>query len=404
MLPVSCRACWPEASTESSVEDLEESAAKAYQRYYHDRSDSSSPESLRSILPARGSFDLLDLDEEADTTAADVRSHVHHRAETTSGGQVEEKKGQKSQNPLGLDGGCVSCSISLPNETMARLPAWAPGSPQKDGKGRNGSPVMRTTEKVHAPCTQHAAGFDGDDDLRFHPASPESFDSVALPSSCHQHKLIYRTTSSPIDPDTYTILRRATVRTLSCEQLPRGLNSGALSFGDPVSGYTVAYKFRLPDPYARGGHRKYALLALAGHDQGRMYKATPIVWRAFRRIAADITARTESAILQSRTAEDLRDDRRSAVPMSSFLTGLSVDPDGYPRRNVGSHVKARGLAEMVDDELIFAHVHGEFTYLLQHLGRQIGGMSVRSPIGKSRSPDSFRMPQNNVLEESSEDD
>lgn len=67
------------------------------------------------------------------------------------------------------------------------------------------------------------------------------------------------------------------------------------------------------------------------------------------------------------------------MPVSSFLTGRTVDPDGYPRRSGGSNVRARGLAEMVGDELIFAHVHGEFTYLLQNLGKQLGGMSVQPP-------------------------
>ncbi len=67
------------------------------------------------------------------------------------------------------------------------------------------------------------------------------------------------------------------------------------------------------------------------------------------------------------------------MPVSSFLTGRTVDPDGYPRRSGGSNVRARGLAEMVGDELIFAHVHGEFTYLLQNLGRQLGGMSITPP-------------------------
>ncbi len=281
----------------------------------------------------------------------------------------------------GDDGGCVSCSISLPSSTIGQLPVWAPGSPKKDGIGRNGSPVMRTTEKVFGHWSPHAE-CEPDDEPKFPQSSPKSFasdTSRTSRSSSHPHEFIYRTTSSPIDPNTYAILRRATIRALSCEQLPRGLTSGALSFGDPVDGYTIAYKFRLPDPYARGCQRYYALLALAGPDSARMYKATTIVWRAFRRIAESIITRTEAVIVQSQTVENVRGGWKPAMPVSSFLTGRTVDPDGYPRRSGGSNVRARGLAEMVGDELIFAHVHGEFTYLLQNLGRQLGGMSITPP-------------------------
>lgn len=89
--------------------------------------------------------------------------------------------------------------------------------------------------------------------------------------------------------------------------------------------------------------------------------------------------RTETVIVQSQTVENVRGGWKPAMPVSSFLTGRTVDPDGYPQRSGGTNVRARGLAEMVGDELIFAHVHGEFTYLLQSLGKQLGGMSVKSP-------------------------
>lgn len=293
-------------------------------------------------------------------------------------GNRSDGRQDTSYKVLGDDGGCVSCSISLPSATISQLPVWAPGSPKKDGIGRNGSPVMRTTEKVFGHWNQNPES-DADDEPKFPQSSPTSFASDTSTSSSHPHEFIYRTTSSPIDPNTYSILRRATIRALSCEQLPRGLTSGALSFGDPVDGYTVAFKFRLPDPYARGCQRYYALLALAGQDSARMYKATPIIWRAFRRIAEGIMTRTETVIVQSQTVENVRGGWKPAMPVSSFLTGRTVDPDGYPRRSGGTNVRARGLAEMVGDELIFAHVHGEFTYLLQNLGKQLGGMSVKPP-------------------------
>lgn len=341
-----------------------------------------------------GTFHMADLHEAitADATsptAPPVQAvHRESRGRRLRGRRLEDSR-DISYNVPGNDGGCVSCSISLPEDTIAQLPAGAPGSPKKNGVGRNGSPVMRTTERVCAHWSQQQGDAEIEAECKFQQSSPESFASDTSTTSCHLHEVLYLTTSGPVNPNRYSILRRATIRTLSCEQLHRGLTCGALSFADPVDGYTVAYKFRLPDPYARGSQRYYALIALIGKSPTLMYKTTPIIWRAFRRIAAGIIARTESVILQGKTPENGRGGRKPLMPGSSFLTGRTVDPDGYPRRNGGFNMRARGLAEMVGDELIFAHVHGEFTYLLQNLGRQFGGVGSKAPAVERNIEDRY---------------
>lgn len=374
---MSCASCWPPGSVSSSIQGLDEDETEDRKCKKRQPRLSSKKENR---IPDGGSFDLAELHDALDAeTAAGLQSPIRTMTLGLST-RIERNDAQDSRNEpyqsQGDDGGCVSCSISLPDGTISQLPLWAPGSPKKGGTGRNGSPVMRTTEKVFGNWNQDS-GAEVEETPHFQQSSPDSFVSNTSRSSCHPHELIYRTTSSPIDPDTYSILRRATIRTLSCEQLPRGLTSGAISFGDPVDGYTVAYKFRLPDPYARGCQRYYALLALAGQDPGRVYKATPIIWKAFRRIAASIMSKAEGTISHNQPSENTRGGRKQAMPISSFLTGRTIDPDGYPRRNGGSSTRARGLAEMVGDELIFAHLHGEFTYLLQNLGRQLGGIRPR---------------------------
>lgn len=287
----------------------------------------------------------------------------------------------------GDDSGCVSCSISLPESTISQLPAWAPGSPRKNGGGRNGSPVMRSIEKIYVHWSQPPAGEEDAVDVTYQYSSPHSsphssFTSDECSAYCHPHELIFRTTSSPINSNTYSILRRATIRTLSCEQLPRGISCGALSFADPVDGHTIAWKFRVPDPYARGCQRHYALIALCGQDPIRSHKAAGAIWRAFRQIAASIISRTEN-VLQGRatTSENNNAGRGGArkaplMPVSSFLTGRTLDPDGYPRRNGGFSMRARGLAEMVGDELVFAHIHKEFAHLLQDIDSLLSGVTA----------------------------
>lgn len=277
----------------------------------------------------------------------------------------------------------MSCTISIPDPIRSKLPTGATGSPKPDGTGKNGSPVLRSKEAVHACGNQHSDS-STDGDLSPHHASPESFTSDNSVSSCHTHTLEFVTTSKPMKPNTYSLLRRASIRTLSCEQLPRGLTAGKIFFGDPTAGYIVAYKFRLTDPYARGRQRHYALLALAGHDPGRAFKATPTIWRAFERIADDTLANTEKSMQNGKTPTCGEGEKQKPPAISSFLTQQTMDPDGFPRRG-GTTMRPRGLAEMVGNELFFAELHRSFVCLLQSLGRQFGGVTVQPPSADTQS-------------------
>lgn len=211
--------------------------------------------------------------------------------------------------------------------------------------------------------------------------TPESssVSSSDASTTCHPHLLTYLSLRGPPDPADYALLRRSSIRTLSCELLPRGLSSGPLCFGDSDAGYTIAYIFRLPDPMARGRRRSYALVALAGKDAGRAFRACPVIWRAFGRIAAAIVESAKT--FQEGQKQNNRDPppppsplnnasasahRQPYTPVSSFLTSRLVDPDGQPRRP--GQIRARNLAEIVGDEYVFAELHGQFAALLQRLG------------------------------------
>ena len=91
-------------------------------------------------------------------------------------------------------------------------------------------------------------------------------------------------------------------------------------------------------------------------------------------------ANTENAIVKDGTTDVSQEENPNVTPVSSFLTGRTRDPDGYPRRNGAANMRARGLAEMVGDELFFARLHKDFVHLLQILGRQFGGIRVEAPI------------------------
>ena len=57
---------------------------------------------------------------------------------------------------------------------------------------------------------------------------------------------------------------------------------------------------------------------------------------------------------------------RESTPVSSFLSGRSIDPDGHARR---FEVRAKGLAELVGKDDVFVEMHAAFVHLLAQLGR-----------------------------------
>lgn len=243
-------------------------------------------------------------------------------------------------------------------------------------KGTKERIPLRTREEVHACTNQYLQVEEAD--VHFVSSSHESFGSTPSGTACHTHNLEYVSASSPAESETYSNLRRATIRTLSGEQLPRGQTSGPLWFGDPVAGFTIGYVFRLADSHARGRQRYYALLALAGSETKRAFEACTLIWSYFEQIAMNIVEAAEDVAARS-SIDDSPPERGHVTPISSFLTERTMDPDGYPRRGTAG-VRANGIAELVDNERFFCELHMMFVGILQDLGRLLGGLKVRPAL------------------------
>ncbi|XP_014551757.1 hypothetical protein COCVIDRAFT_30750 [Bipolaris victoriae FI3] len=323
---------------------------------------------------------------------------------------------------------CENCQMVVPQKYSDKIPNGAPGSPTKDGRGRNGSPVLRSSQSypVRRPIsrddvsstdssdvsdTEQSASFQSGNSSLYPDSVPAS---PSLSSrSIHTHTLNYISTSQPQSPSTYSLLRRTCIRTLSTEVLPLSKPSGPIMFGDSVAGYTIAYVFRLQDPRSRGAKRTYALIAMAGRDCRRATKAMVKITEAFEGIAnriislADRVLERESAASQSiprpatavpgstpplgtsasstssTTSQLLSSQKertssttsapsfRNITPVSSFLSAKKLDPDGFPRvsRDV---MKAKSLIEIVGQENFFVDLHTLFCRLLHSLIKQYG--------------------------------
>lgn len=351
---------------------------------YPDRSDLSSddiPTTSNDTKPPSSSHAKQDKDSADKSATTKIEDHPYFLKSNPTPAKPPERPNRAGAAPDGGDT-CASCSFILPEDINQKLPPGAPGAPTGDGKGQNGSsPVLRSREVVYS-CGNHHGDYD--DSARDTHASSDSMHSSSVASdassSCHTHILTYLSLRGPPNPADYALLRRSSIRTLSCELLPRGLSSGPICFGDSVAGYTIAYIFRLSDPMARGKRRSYALVALAGKDAGRAFRACPVIWRAFGRIAAGIVHQAEKYQEEEKRREEeqnqdaSRAGGRQYTPVSSFLTGRALDPDGQPRRL--GQIRARNLTEIVGKPYIFAEIHANLVALLQQLGSMFGGAPV----------------------------
>ncbi|KAK4990869.1 hypothetical protein LTR50_002237 [Elasticomyces elasticus] len=326
---------------------------------------------------------------------------------------------------------CASCTFEVPKEFGDKLPEGAPGSPKRDGRGRNGSPVLRSKESVLAwgglnddssdeedysnDCFGPPDGMsDSDTERTTRPgsinivrknatraysihssASTYSSHSAfsAPPEATHSHSLTFLTTRTPPDPRAYSTLRRSCIATLSTESLPRGLSSGPLTFGNASSGCTTAYVFRVPDPRARGHRRTYALLALS---KGGSWKVARRVERVFEQWAAAITRAAEAMLDRQRELAErgAEPSRGSAWPAAGGpLPTTPVAQTGPDKVAAGratitpvssflcaktvdpdgyprvtqQAAKAKSLSEIVGDEWFFVELHSRFVWLLKNL-------------------------------------
>lgn len=379
VLPLECAQCLP-ASPPLHPSSSSTSLATQIHESNH-AGQISTPPSLHNAdtamsLPTNFSAASTTVDSAPESPT--IERHEHF---TSSNNLTDQAKRFKLSGVQGDT--CASCSLVVPEDITRKLPHGAPGSLKADGKSKNGSPVLRSREVVCLGSGDHSAP---NEEPRFS-SSPNSSDGSegasslrscgSLFSTCHDHLLTYLTSRNPDDPDNFSALRASVIRTLSRELLPAGMSDGPFCFGDSASGYTIAYVFRLPDPKARGRRRLYAFVALAGNDASRAFRACPLVWEAFSKMAKAIEAAATEAQEEQKRKDEQEPEAgkaRNYTPVSSFLALRAVDPDGNPRK--AGHIAARSLADIVGNDRIFSEIHSNFVSLLHHLGALYGGLPL----------------------------
>ncbi|MCJ1432517.1 hypothetical protein MMC27_001874 [Xylographa pallens] len=128
----------------------------------------------------------------------------------------------------------------------------------------------------------------------------------------------------------------------------------------------------------------------SGFETQRAFEACTVIWSFFEQIAMNIVEAAEDVAARS-IIDDSPPERGHVTPVSSFLTGRTMDPDGYPRRGA-ANVRANGIAELVDNDRFFCELHMMFVGILQDLGRALGGLKIKAESPEHGAVDTYAEP------------
>lgn len=344
---------------------------------------------------------------------------------------------------------CENCALTLPKKVQDQASQAATGSPTKNGNLDNVGPILRTRkpyEKV-STCSGSASPPSDSDESRQDPSGSSrglkrsttysSASSISSSSSqSHHHYIDYISTHDPLSSTSFSILRASCLRTLSCETLPPNTSTtapstptsplswnanrsfpsaavastsgGPIFFGDPLAGYTTAYIFRIPDPYARGRRRVYAFICLSSARERPAMRAFSFLSAAFGDLASWIQALAEgegermecsspgglntpanslfqrsssisppssctkaeaeaAALVSTSAASERNGTFTPPLRTSAFLSGRPSESSGFARNGMIGQIRSRGLAELVGQPDFFIELHARFVALLAQL-------------------------------------
>ncbi|KAK3551251.1 hypothetical protein QTP70_013978 [Hemibagrus guttatus] len=227
-------------------------------------------------------------------------------------------------------------SPSPPQPGSAMMPDREPEG-ERDGEG--------LTMKANSSDTHRADMCEG---CRSLPASHPGFVSVDSETGIrflsHQH---------PRQPQLFSMVRQACVRSLSCEVCPG--REGPIFFGDEQHGFVFSHTFFIKDSLARGFQRWYSIIIVA-MDRIYLINSWPFLLRHLK-----ITIQSlQSTALQVFETEQVVCPQRAERIFS---------PASFPHQRNGN--AARSLTSLTQHPNLWASLHTSFSWLLKACGSRL---------------------------------
>uniref|UniRef100_A0AAY4A382 Folliculin n=1 Tax=Denticeps clupeoides TaxID=299321 RepID=A0AAY4A382_9TELE len=211
-----------------------------------------------------------------------------------------------------------------------------PGDRDRDGDREGEGLTMR----ANSSTTQKADMCEGCQSL---PVAHPGFVSVDAETGIrflsHQH---------PRQPQLFSVVRQACVRSLSCEVCPG--REGPIFFGDEQHGFVFSHTFFIKDSLARGFQRWYSIVMVA-MDRIYLINSWPFLLRHLR-----LTIQS----LQS-TALKVFDNEQCVCPQRAVRMNSTFSPAVFPHQRSGN--AARSLCSLTEHPNLWASLHTSFSWM-----------------------------------------
>ncbi|XP_077454222.1 folliculin isoform X2 [Stigmatopora argus] len=214
------------------------------------------------------------------------------------------------------------------------------GDVDRDGEG--------LTMRANSSASQRGEMCEG---CRSLPASHPGFmsidDETGIRFLSHQH---------PREPQLFSVVRQACVRSLSCEVCPG--REGPIFFGDEQYGFVFSHTFFIKDSLARGFQRWYSIVMVA-MDRIYLINSWPFLLRHLR-----LTIHS----LQS-TALKVFENEQGICPQRAVRMNSVFSPAIFPHQRSGN--AARSLTSLTKHPNLWSSLHSSFSWLLKACGSRL---------------------------------
>lgn len=184
-------------------------------------------------------------------------------------------------------------------------------------------------------------------------------DQAGFISHDQEAQIRYVSGQYPAMSQLYSIVRRACVRSLSCE-VCQG-RAGPMIFGDSWEGHVFSYTFFLPDRQARGLQRWYSIIIVT-MDKVFLINSWSFLVKNCQIVIKDLQNKAQKKY-------DCEGPESSGVsPTVSSLIGPGIDQF---RRRRGLRHTFRSIAELTGEMDLYRHLHVYFSLLLKAGGSRL---------------------------------
>lgn len=184
----------------------------------------------------------------------------------------------------------------------------------------------------------------------------------------HDHNIgiSYTSTQSPTQPQIFTMVKQACIRSLSCEVCPG--REGPIFFGDEYHGYTLSYTFFVKDSQSRGFQRWYSIIVVM-MDRMFLLNSWPFLTSNIHFIIQRIQAQALSIYEKEQAIKSQRAERINRQ--------LHAPQNFYLRR--GGTQALRSLLDLTGNKQLFRYLHMMFSWILMAGGSRLTERILEGP-------------------------